>query len=339
MPEHRNLKTTQHSCAIVVINHKFSAASLKLFMVKKVQSIWVPRIFMKLVRDSFGRLQQHNPLQMAGATAFFTSFALPPIIILLFQVLSIFISKRRIGSRMGEVLSATVGTEGARQLGQTAKAFRNLAQNWYMAVIGSLFLLFVATTLFKVVRNSLNDIWNIQLERSGFINDLKGRGRSLLIILAAAILFMVSIMMDVIKAITGEYIGKLWEEGKVFYTSSLNEIASALFVITWFIVLFRYLGNGRPNWRVSIAGGILTGILFSLGKTLLSTVMKNSNIGIIYGASGAIVVILLFVFYSSFILYFGASFIKEYSSLRGEKIIPSKGAFQYELRKIPAGKS
>lgn len=306
-------------------------------MVNKAKSIWAPRIFMKLVSDSFKRLQQHNPLQMAGATAFFTSFALPPIIILLFQVLGIFISRRLIGSRLGEVLSATVGTEGAQQLRATAKGFRNLAQTWYMAVIGLLFLLFVATTLFKVVRNSLNDIWNIQLEQSGFINDLKGRGKSLLVILTAAILFMVSIMIDIIKVFTGEYIGKLWEDGKVFYTSSLNEIASAVFVILWFIILFRYLGNGRPSWRVSIAGGVFTGILFSLGKTLVSAIMKHSNIGVIYGASGAIVFILLFVFYSSFILYFGASFIKEYSLFRGDKIILSKGASQYELRKIATG--
>ena len=303
-------------------------------MVNKLTSIWAPRIFMKLISNSFKRLQHHNPLQIAGATAFFTSFALPPIIILLFQLLGIFISRRLIGSRLGEVLTATVGPEGAQQLRDTAKGFRNLAQNWYMAVLGLLFLIFVATTLFKVVRNTLNDIWNIQLEQSGFINDLKGRGKSLLVILTAAILFLVSIMIDIIKVMTGKYIGKLWPEGEVFYTSSLNEIASAVFVIIWFIVLFRYLGNGRPSWRTSIAGGILTGILFSLGKTLLSTVMKNSNIGAIYGASGAIVFILLFVFYSSFILYFGASFIKEYSLLRGDKIILSKGASLYELRKI-----
>lgn len=306
-------------------------------MINKATSIWAPRVFMKLMSDSFKRLQKHNPLQMAGATAFFTSFALPPIIILLFQLLGMFISKKLIGSRLGEVLTETVGTEGAHQLRDTARGFRSLAQNWYMAVLGLLFLLFVATTLFKVVRNSLNDIWNIELEQSGFINDLKGRGKSLLVILTAAILFVVSLMIDIIKVMTGKYIGKLWEEGSAFFTSSLNEVASAVFVIIWFIVLFRYLGNGRPSRRVSIAGGIITGILFSLGKTLLSTMMKNSNIGVIYGPSGAIVVILLFVFYSSFILYFGASFIKEYSLLKGDKIILSKGASFYELRKVAAG--
>lgn len=306
-------------------------------MANKVKSIWVPRIFMKLAGASFRRLQQHNPLQMAGATAFFTSFALPPILILIFQVLGIFINRRLIGSRLGEVLSETVGTEGAHQIRETARGFRNLAQSWYMVVIGLLFLLFVATTLFKVVRNSLNDIWNIQIEQSGFINDLKARGRSLLIILAAAILFMVSMMIDLIKIVAGKYVGKLWEEGKGFLTGSLNGIAGPVFVILWFIVLFRYLGNGRPSWRVSITGGMLTGILFSVGKMLLSALMTNSNIGVIYGASGAIVIILLFVFYSSFILYFGASFIKEYAALRGDKIVLSKGAFQYELRKIATG--
>ena len=102
----------------------------------------------------------------------------------------------------------------------------------------------------------------------------------------------------------------------------------------WFIVLFRYLADGRPTWKVSIAGGCLTGALFEAGKTLLSTVMRNSNINTLYGASGAMVLILLFVFYSSFILYFGASFIKIYSEEVKHPMTLVNKAFRYQLRKI-----
>jgi len=291
-------------------------------------------VFGKLLHDSLKRLKKNDPLRMAGATAFFTCFALPPIILLLFQLFSIFFSRKLIGTELGEVLSATLGTQGATQLRETAKSFRRLAQNWYMALLGLLFLIFVATTLFKVIRNTLNDIWNIRLERDGFLYDLKVRGRSLIVIMAAGALFLASAIIDAIKVVAGKYIGEIWEKGGVYFSSALSEIAGVVVVTLWFVVLFRFLANARPSWRVSLAGGLLTGILFSLGKAILSTAMRHSNADALYGAGAAIVLILLFVFYSSFILYYGACFIKEYSLLTGDAIVPSRRAYVYELQKV-----
>ena len=297
------------------------------------QSIWRLHILWKLLKASFSRMQQNDPLRMAGATAFFTSFALPPIIILLFQMFRLFFDRKLIGTQLGKVLSATLGKEGSEQLRSTARGFRNLAQNWYMDILGLLFLIFVATTLFKVIRNSLHDIWDIGLRKTGFMFDLKVRGRSLAIIVTAGILFVAASIIDVARVIAEEYIDKIWVAGSLFVTTAINEIASMLVTTIWFIVLFRYLANARPSWRVAKVGGILTGVLFYIGRTILSTVMSNSDAGIIYGAGASIVLILLFVFYCSFILYFGASFIKEYSLYTNDPIVPSRKA--YELKSHP----
>src|SRR5581483_8692549 len=124
-------------------------------------SIWSPPVLWKLLKNSFNRLQRNDPLRIAGATAFFTSFALPPIMVLLFHFFSIFFSRQLVGSELREVLTAALGTAGAEQMRMTARGLSHLAQNWYMAVLGILFLIFVATTLFKVIRNTFNDIWNI----------------------------------------------------------------------------------------------------------------------------------------------------------------------------------
>ncbi|OQP57157.1 hypothetical protein A3860_11375 [Niastella vici] len=305
----------------------------------KQHSTWRLPIFWKLLKASFNGLQQNDPLRMAGATAFFTSFALPPIMLLLFQLLSIFFNRRLVGAEMRETLSATLGNEGAEQLRNTARGFRHLAQNWYMGVLGLLFLVFIATTLFKVIRNTLNDIWNIRLEKTGFIYDLKTRGKSLVIMITAAMLFIVSNMLDLLRTIAGSYIRMLWPEAEIFLTGIFNQIAGVVVVAVWFIVLFRFLANARPSWRAASIGGLLTGILFYIGKTILSSLMSNSNAGAIYGAGTAIVLILLFVFYSSFILYFGASFIKEYSLLTNDPIVPTSGAYHYQLQKVVDEKS
>ena len=292
-------------------------------------------VFWWSLKESFREIKKNDPLRMAGATAFFTTFALPPILIILFQLFSLFLNKRLVGVEMMKILSDTLGKESAAQMRQTTRGFGTLARNWYIAAGGFVFLVFVATTLFSVIKNSLNEIWNITVkDKPGILFNLKLRARSLAIIIAAGLLFLAGIFMDGFELLAGNYFEKIWPTGGGFFKGALNEILSVIVITTWFIVLFRYLADGRPSWRIAIAGGCLTGVLFSAGKTLLSFVMRNSNINTVYGASGSIVLILLFVFYSSFILYYGASFIKVYSEAIQQPLRLVNQAFRYQLKKL-----
>ncbi len=292
-------------------------------------------IFLQMIRKSLAETRRNDPMRMAGATAFFTTFALPPIFIILFQLFSLFLSKRVVATEMMEILSETLGKASAIQVRQTTRGFGTLARNWFIASAGFLFLIFVATTLFSVIKNSLNEIWQIKVkERPGVLFNLKVRVRSLAIILAAGLLFMGAIFLDGFKILAGDYMQKIFPGGGGFFKGVLDEVVGMVVISIWFVILFRYLADGRPSWRVAIAGGCLTGVLFEAGKTLLSSLMRNSNIGTLYGASGAMVLILLFVFYSSFILYFGASFIKIYSEQVKQPLKLVNKAFRYQLRKI-----
>ena len=291
--------------------------------------------FWQLIRQSFAEIKKNDPLRLAGATAFFTTFALPPILIILFQLFSLFLSKRLVGEEMMKIFTETLGKASATQITQTTRGFGKLASNWYIAAGGFLFLVFVATTLFSEIKNSFNDIWNIGVkDKPGILFNLKLRARSLGIIIVAGLLFLAGIFMEGFEILSGNYLEKIWPTGGRFFKGALNEIVSIVIFTTWFIILFRYLADGRPSWRVAIAGGCLTGVLFAAGKTLLSFLIKNSNISTIYGASGSIVLILLFVFYASFILYFGASFIKVYAEAIQQPLNLVHNAYRYQLKKI-----
>jgi membrane protein len=290
---------------------------------------------LRMIRQSFREIKGKDPMRMAGATAFFTTFALPPIFIILFQLFSLFLSKKVVAKEMMQILSGTLGKSSALQIRQTTRGFGTLASNWLIAAAGFLFLLFVATTLFLVIKNSLNEIWHIKVkDKPGILFYLKLRTRSLGIILVAGLLFLGAIFLDGFEILAGDYISKIFPAGGKFFKGILNEVVSAVAITIWFIILFRYLADGRPSWRVALAGGCLTGVLFAAGKTLLSYLMRNSNIGTVYGASGSLVLILLFVFYSSFILYFGASFIKVYAEEMRQPLRLVNKAFRYELNKI-----
>ena len=292
-------------------------------------------LFWQLIRQSFAEIKKNDPLRLAGATAFFATFALPPILIILFQLFSLFLSKRLVGEEMMKIFTETLGKASAAQITQTTRGFGKLASNWYIAAGGFLFLVFVATTLFSEIKNSFNDIWNIGVkDKPGILFNLKLRARSLGIILVAGLLFLAGIFLEGFEILSGDYLEKIWPTGGRFFKGALDEIVSVVIFTIWFIVLFRYLADGRPSWRVAIAGGCLTGVLFAAGKTLLSFLIKHSNISTLYGASGSIVLILLFVFYASFILYFGASFIKVYAEAIQHPLNLVNNAYRYQLKKI-----
>ena len=286
---------------------------------------------------SFVELKSNDPLRMAGATAFFATFALPPILIIIIQLLGLFVNPRKVSSELIDRLSHVLGNTSAQQIKTTLEAFRSMGQNWYITLIGFVFLMFVATTLFLVIKNSLEQIWNISVRTdAGMMFNLKNRMRSLIIISLAGILFSIGLFTEGIQVFLGQYVDDIWRGAGIFTSRVVNELVFSIVVTIWFTVLFRFLTAGRPKWRIAFAGGFFTAILFTAGKIVLRYALVFSQIGTIYGASGSIVLIMLFVFYSALIFYYGGCFIKILSEVYGHPIRPVKEAFTFELTEIEA---
>ncbi|MBB2144189.1 YihY/virulence factor BrkB family protein [Pedobacter sp. LMG 31464] len=293
------------------------------------------QLFFKHLGIAFKLFRKNDPLRLAGATAFFANFALPPILLILIRLFGFFIDRRMLVTRLFERLANILDDSSTAQIRQTLRNIRGVDYNWWATILSFVFFIFVATTLFSVIKNSMDQIWSIGLnEKLGILFNLKLRARSMVIILLAGILFFVGLLTDSIQAIIGTYINTAAPTvGKIFL-SILNQLLFIVIVTVWFTVLFRFLTNGRPSWNIAMKGGLLTGILFTLGKYILRIMLPLSNIGNIYGASGSIVLIMLFVFYSSFIFYFGACFVKVLSDAGSKPINPIKGAFLYELKEV-----
>ncbi|TDQ08574.1 YihY/virulence factor BrkB family protein [Pedobacter metabolipauper] len=292
-------------------------------------------LFFTRFKAAFKLFQKNDPLRLAGATAFFANFALPPILLILIRLFGFFIDRKILASRIFERLADILDDSSTGQIRQTLRNIRGIDHQWYATLLSFVFFIFVATTLFNVIKNSMDQIWSIgNKEHSGFMFKLKLRGRSMVIILLAGILFITGFLTDSVQAFIGVYINTASPNfGKIFL-DILNQLLFVAIVTIWFSVLFRYLTNGRPTWKVSIRGGLLTGILFTAGKFILRIMLPLSGIGNIYGTSGSIVLIMLFVFYSSFIFYFGACYVKVLSDSRETPIRPIEGAFHYEIKEV-----
>jgi len=272
---------------------------------------------------------------MAAATAFFSTFALPPIIFILAQLFGLFIDRQIIGRGLLQRISNIIGTESAGQVRQVIRSIRGFSDAWYVIVFGFIFLVFVATTLFAVIKNSLNQIWSIGVKaHPGLLFSLSMRMKSFGVIMLIGILFFADLVFDSLGTIARNYVDEIWKGGGVYFKGILNEIVSVLIVAAWFILLFRFLADGKPSWKASFIGGLVTGILFTAGRLLLRFLLVDSNISHLYGSSASVILLLLFVFYSSFILYYGACFIAVYSKNKEWVIRLSSKAFNYRIEEL-----
>lgn len=288
-----------------------------------------------VVRDSFRLLISNDPLRLAGATAFFTSFALPPILIILTQILGLLFNRRNVGVNLYHKIEELVGRNSAQQVVTTLRGFRGLAINWPIAIAGFLFMIFVATTLFKVIKASINQLWMIRIAAKKNIKyTLEERLRALVVILIAGVLFMAGVLAESVQVILGNYLHELWPQAASMLNNIFTQVISVVVVMAWFAVLFRYLPDGRPSWRIAIVGGLVTSLLFTVGKVVLKRALPDTSLGVIFGASASLVLLLLFVFYSSMILYFGAAFTKIWSEYKQEPIQPLRKALFFEYADI-----
>ncbi|HUR10282.1 MAG TPA: YihY/virulence factor BrkB family protein [Flavitalea sp.] len=282
--------------------------------------------------EAYRGLIANDPLRLAGATAFFTLFALPPILIILIQVLGLLFDPEIIRVQLFHTLSAILATETVENIISILKSMRNLTKNWMLTGVGFIFLLFVATTLFKVIRTSVNELWRVRIAvKRNMMGGIQNRFRAIVIILLAGLLFIGALLAEAIQALLGKYI-RVISPDLAFYFNGLFTYLLSIFIVTvWFAVLFHHLPDGRPTWRIALAGGLVTSILFNLGKLALRWLLTFGNIQTIYGASGSIVLLLLFVFYSSLIFYYGAAFTKCLAIARGKPILPHSYAVSYEI--------
>lgn len=291
--------------------------------------------WLKLFRKAYYELSKNDPLRMAGATAFFTTFALPPILVIIIQGMGLVFTTEKIRQRLFVTVEEIIGTDAMMQVITVLDAFRELASSWYITLIGFVFLLFVATTLFRVIKNSLNQVWKIKIvkERKLWIS-MKSRLKSIAVILTAGLLFAIGLMTEGLQAFVGSYIFEFSPLASAYFNTIFQQLFSLLIVTIWFSLLFRYLPDGRPPWSVALTGALVTSILFNVGKILLRFMLGYSNINTIYGASGSIVLLLLFVFYSSLILYYGAAFTKMLGLYWEKPIVPLVYARHYQLTEI-----
>jgi membrane protein len=293
------------------------------------------RSFRQVFVMAYKELNYNDPLRLGAATAFFTIFSLPAILLVAVTALGIVFNKEIISGEIFKEIRDVVGEGATRQVKLVFRNMEDLVWNWVYTVVGFLFLIFIATTLFIVVQRSINQIWNVQVkEGQRALAHLRHRFTALLLILVSGSLVVAALVADVFLAFAWDWLQKSTPDYGVFVLVLLNQVITLGIIAVWFALLFRYLPDAWVPWRAIWFGAALTAVLFSVGKFILRQLLVNSNINSIYGAAGSVILLLLFIFYSSFILYYGAAFTKAYAEYAGLPFLVKPFAEEYEIRMV-----
>jgi len=288
-----------------------------------------------IFKDAFIHLKGNDPLILASATAFFTLFSLTPILVILVNILSILFRNSKITESLFEPIETVFGAETSEEISSIVENVKSFGGEWYITVAGFIFLFLVATNLLNIIKKAINQLWHIRPSRSKKIKyDLRERLIGVLLILLIGFVFIISLLLDTSVAFLEGYLEELIPGVDTIFIQGVNIIFSIIVVTAWFTVLYKILPDAIVHWKVALVGGLLTAVLFTIGKWILGHLLDYSNMVSIFGAFASVFFILLFIFYSSLILYYGAAFTYSYASETDRPIKPRKHSDNYEVKII-----
>jgi membrane protein len=251
-------------------------------------------------------------------------FSVAPLLIVVISLAGIFWGRQAVEGRIYEQIKDLVGVSPAVQI---QDIIRNIQQSRHTvagAIIGGAILVIGATGVFTEIQGSINYMWGIQTKpKKGWLKFLMNRLLSFSLIVAFGFISMVSLVVNSLMDLLGDYLKRYFTHFTVYFFYGVNFVLTLVAIILLFMVIFRILPDAVIKWRDAFTGAVFAGLLFMLGKLVIGLYLGHSNIGHLYGAAASIIVILTWVYYSSIILYYGAEFTRYYAFLSGRAIRPS----------------
>lgn len=290
-------------------------------------------------KDAFKGFGNDNVTKLSGSLAYYTVFSLGPLLVVIISLCSIFLGREAVEGKIYGQLNTFVGSDTALQLQQIIKNASINGKGNLAAVIGIITLLLGATTVFGDIQDSINKIWGIKPKpKKGWLKMLRNRFLSFSVIASLGFLLLVSLGFSaIIEALMSSFQAK-YPDVAVIFVYIINLILTLGITTIIFGVIFKVLPDAQIKWKDIIAGAIATAVLFMLGKFAISFYISKANVGSTYGAAGSIVILLLWVYYSSIILYFGAEFTKAYAVQYGSAIHPNDYAVTMKQVEVETGR-
>jgi len=292
----------------------------------------------QILKESFSRFGDDKIAKLSGSLAYSTIFSMGPLLIVVISLSGIFLGQEAVEGKIYEQLKGFLGPESAIQLQDIIKNASVSGNSKLAAITGGITLLIGATAIFSEIQDSINGIWGIKPKpKKGWIKFLQNRFLSFSLIVGLGFLLLVSLGVNTLIDGFNARLQVWFPEVSVLLFYVINILLTATIVTVIFAVIFKVLPDADIKWKDVRAGAFATALLFMIGKLGISFYISKSNVGSVFGAAGSLVIVLLWEYYSSIILYFGAEFTKAWSVKYGLPIKPNHYAVTTKLVEVQTG--
>lgn len=274
------------------------------------------RAVLNLLKETYAEFSRDNAMRLAAALAYYTIFSIAPLLVICISIAGLVFTQQGASEQISAQVKGLVGEAGATAIQSMVESAMQPKKSIVALIVGGATLLLGASGAFSELQSSLNTAWGVKTpENSGFWMMIKNRFLSFSMVLGTGFLLLVSLVLSAGIAMLSELFGKFMP-GVEAIAHVVNIVVSLGVISALLAMIFKYLPDAEIRWSDVWVGAVVTAILFTIGKAALGLYLGNSAIGSSYGAAGSFVVVLVWVYYSSMILLFGAEFTEVYSRRR-----------------------
>jgi membrane protein len=270
-----------------------------------------------------------NGLTLSASLSYYTVFSVAPFLIVIISFTGFFYGKQAVEGKVYTQISGLVGKGAALQIQQIIQNIQNTHHSLLGGIIGFIILIVGASSVFSEMQSSINFLWKVNVSRpgKGLINFVRNKLLSFSLIAGVAFILLVSLIINAVIDVLGETLKQHFPGYVVTTFYVLNVIFIYVVITVLFAIIFKILPAAIISWKNALIGASFTSFLFLIGKLVIGIYLGNSSVGETYGATAAILIFMLWVYYSSIILYFGASFTKIFMDDKGT-ILGKKHKYQ-----------
>ncbi|MGN0019709.1 MAG: YihY/virulence factor BrkB family protein [Sphingobacterium hotanense] len=288
-----------------------------------------------ILKNSVMGFMNEDSLKYSASLAYYTIFSLGPILVLMISLAGIFLGEEAIKGKVFTELNGLVGASAARQIQEVIKNLELSGKSSLALTISIITLIIGATTVFGDIQNSINKIWHVRAKpKKGWLKLITDRLLSSSLVIGLGFLLVVTLVVNGVILTLTDRLLRYFPDMTVFVMDAINFLLSFGITFVLFAVIFKVLPDVNIKWKTVRAGALFTAVLFIFGRFGIGLYLQNSDTETTYGAAGSIVLILLWVYYTAAILYFGAVFTREYATYKGVSIEPSEFAVHVETKEI-----
>jgi membrane protein len=284
-----------------------------------------PKNIWRLLRKTFSDWSEDKAPELGAALAFYTALSIAPLLVIVLGIAGMFLGEEAAQGEIQTQMQSMVGDEGAKAIGDMIANADKPTEGAIATVLSVITLLFGASGVFGQLQSSLNTIWEVEPKPGrGLWGMIRDRFLSFTMVLGIAFLLLVSLILTTALGAVQKMIPL--PDSMQWMAQGLNFAVSFLVITLLFAMMFRLLPDVKIAWRDVWLGAIVTALLFTVGKFAIGLYLGHSAMASSYGVAGSFVVLLVWVYYSAQILFFGAELTQVYANQFGSRIVPAENA-------------